>query len=184
MRLAIGLILAAALMGQDPAPAPAPAQSPAVPGPVAPPAPVVPLTAVRTVYIMPMPLGFDQYLANQLTRSGVVQVVVDPAQADAVITAQVGESFEEKLEELYPPPAKPAEESADADSSRRDDAPRWARGSGFNRGRGNVFLVDPHSRRVLWSTWQPPKSMAAKDLDKAAQSVVKRLTSDVKNPAN
>lgn len=172
MRFAVGLIFAAMLMGQDPAPAP--------PGPVAPPAPAVPLTAVRTVYLLPMSSGFEQYLANQLTRAGLVQVVVDPAQADAVLTANVGPAFEEKLDELYPPPTKTAEE--DAKQSDREFA-SMVRGSGFTRGRGSVFLVDPHARRVVWSCWEPPKSAMAKDLDRAARAVVKRLGEDTKRLA-
>jgi hypothetical protein len=168
------------VFGQEAAPAPAPA-----PAPVVVQAAPVTLSSVRTIYILPLTSGFDQYLANHLTRTGVYEVVVDPALADVVVTGQLGESLEQKLKELYPPPAeaeKKPEEGSDAADQK--DYATFQRGSGFSRGRGNVFLVDPRARRVLWSTWLPPKSSMAKDLDKAAQSVVKRLTSDVKNPAN
>lgn len=174
MKLALGLMIALTAMGQEPAPAPAP-------GPAAPAAPVVPLTAVRSVYLLPMGSGFDQYLANHLTRTGVVQVVVDPAQADAVITPQLGQSLEEKLKELYPGATKT--EAADDAKSDQEDYRRMVRGSGFSRSRGNVFLVDPHSRRVIWSTWLPPKSTQANDLDRAARQIVERLQDAVKRLA-
>lgn len=169
-------LLVLPVCAQEPAPAPAPAPVQAAP---------VMLSTVRTIYILPLTSGFDQYLANHLTRTGAYEVVVDPALADAVITGQLGESFEQKLKELYPPPAEAEKRDAEgSDAADQRDYANFQRGSGFSRGRGNVFLVDPRARRVLWSTWLPPKSGMAKDLDKAAQSVVKRLTSDVKNPAN
>ena len=49
----------------------------------------------------------DQYLANQLTTLGVFQVVADPQKADAIITDRLGEPFEAKLKDLYPPPPPP-----------------------------------------------------------------------------
>jgi hypothetical protein len=176
-------LLALPVFGQEAAPAPAP---PPAPAPVVAQAAPVTLSTVRTIYILPLTSGFDQYLANHLTQTGAYEVVVDPALADAVITGQLGESFEQKLKELYPPPAEAEkkQEEEGSDAADQKDYATFQRGSGFSRGRGNVFLVDPRARRVLWSTWLPPKSSMAKDLDKAAQSVVKRLTSDVKNPAN
>jgi hypothetical protein len=65
------------------------------------------LQAIKTVYILPMRLGFDQYLANQLAQSGLFRVVTDPKKADAVFTDHLGEAFEEKLDELNPPPKPP-----------------------------------------------------------------------------
>ncbi len=58
------------------------------------PAPASPqLEAVKTVYVMPMSSGLDQYLANAISRIGYMQVVTDPQKADAVITANHGASF-------------------------------------------------------------------------------------------
>ena len=59
------------------------------------------LSDVKTVYLMPMSNGLDQYLAVQLTTGAVLQVVVDPQRADAVLTDHLGESFEQSLAELY-----------------------------------------------------------------------------------
>ncbi len=62
------------------------------------------LSDVHNVYLLKMSKGFDQYLANHLTSSKVFQVVTDPKLADTVITEQIGEGFEAKLDELFPPP--------------------------------------------------------------------------------
>ena len=151
-----------------------------------PPVPVRPLQATRTVYLLPVPGGFDQYLASQLTRQGVFEVVIDPALADAVLTTYIGKSFEDKLKELYPEP-EPEPAGAQQEERTREAAQReyqtFQQGSAFARGRGNVFLVDPRSHRVLWSTYLLPKSSTPAGLDKAARDVVKRLAGDMKKAA-
>ena len=65
------------------------------------------LTGGRTVYLMPMVRGLDQFIANRLTRMHVLQVVTDPAKADVVFTDQVGAVLEDRLNDLYPPPPDP-----------------------------------------------------------------------------
>src|SRR5438067_4847462 len=70
------------------------------------------LSSVHNVYLLKMPRGLDQYLANHITSEHVFQVVTDPKLADTILTDQIGEKFEAKLDELYPPqevekPAKP-----------------------------------------------------------------------------
>lgn len=147
--------------------------------------PVRPLEAMRTVYLLPMSSGFDQYLANQLTRQNVFEVVLDPALADSVLTGQLGKTFEDKLKELYPAPepepaVKDGERADDAAGAERKDVPAFQQASSFARGRGNVFLVDPRSQRVLWSTHLLPKNASPAELDKAARNVVKRLMEDLK----
>ena len=57
----------------------------------------------QSVYIMKMGNGFDQYLANNLTQEKLMRVVTDPQKADFILTDRLGESFEAKLGELYPP---------------------------------------------------------------------------------
>jgi hypothetical protein len=84
------------------------------------------LVKVRSVYILPMSSGMDQYLANRLTSMGVFQVVADPQKADTVLTDGVGQRFEEKMKELYPPPPPPAPPPAvkkveDAEKAKDDD---------------------------------------------------------------
>lgn len=152
--------------------------------------PVRPLQAMRTVYLLPMSSGFDQYLASQLTRQNVFEVVLDPALADTVLTGQLGKTFEDKLKELYAPPA-PAPAPEEKDKEKRDKAAEAERqayqaflqGSSFVKGRGNVFLVDPRSQRVLWSLHLLPRNSTPAEMDKAAREVVKRLIEDLKKAA-
>jgi hypothetical protein len=149
------------------------------------------LKQVNAVYILAMSGGMDQFLANQITTSGVFQVVADPKKADAVITDRLGESFETKLSELYPPPAPPAPPSPPAATS--DDAKKPGdekkgsmdfgggalRVNSGGRGKGNLFIVDRKSRIVLWSIFDPPKDSTPGELSKTADRVVKRLKSDL-----
>src|SRR5687768_12375336 len=62
------------------------------------------LMNVKTVYVMPMGRGLDQYLANHLTQNRIFDVVTDPALADAVLSDRLGPAFEQAFAELYPPP--------------------------------------------------------------------------------
>ncbi len=62
------------------------------------------LESVHTVYLLPMGNSLDQYLATRLTQTGMFQVVTDPQKADAVFTDKIGQGFEDKMTELYPPP--------------------------------------------------------------------------------
>src|SRR5579885_2136700 len=62
------------------------------------------LTGVKTVYVMPMARGLDQYLASRLTSDHVFQVVTDPKLADAVMTDRIGEAFQMRLESFFPAP--------------------------------------------------------------------------------
>ena len=160
------------------------------------------LKQVNRVYILGMGGGMDQYLANRLTSMGVFQVVADPQKADAIITDRLGEPFEAKLKELYPPPPAPPKEKpkddkkdeakkdekkedtkTDKDAKKDDkDQPEYAsaaRVSSFARGRGNFFIVDPKSMSVLWSVYDPPKNSTPGELSKTAERVVKRLKNDL-----
>ncbi|MEJ5370058.1 MAG: hypothetical protein WHT08_17250 [Bryobacteraceae bacterium] len=141
-----------------------------------------PLLQIRHVYLLPMASGFDQHLANHLTRQGLLQVVADPARADAILTDSLGKQFEEKLDELYPeakpaPAPKPKEEEAE-DSGRAGmelkvtpmDIPR-----SFRRGKGTVFLVARGSRAVVWSTYERPRRTTPDELDRAARRVAEQL---------
>src|SRR5208337_3878306 len=79
---------------------------------------------VKRVYILAMSASMDQFLASQLAKAGIFEVVTDPKKADAIITDRVGESFEKKLDDLYPapPPPKKAEETKPAADSTSDGA--------------------------------------------------------------
>ncbi|HXA64550.1 MAG TPA: hypothetical protein VNV82_05320 [Bryobacteraceae bacterium] len=146
------------------------------------------LKQVNMVYILAMAGGMDQFLANQITASGVFQVVTDPKKADAIITDRLGESFETKLSELYPPPAPPApppppvdEDKSKADGKKNtlDLGAGAQRVNSGARGKGNLFIVDRKSRNVLWSVFEPPKDSTPAELSKTAEKVVKRLKMDL-----
>jgi hypothetical protein len=155
------------------------------------------LTQVHSVYILPMGNGMDQYLANKITRSGLFDVVTDPQRADAVLTDRLGEPFERKLDEFYPPPkpAKPEKiDKADDTGRSKDDSavstdtasplvaatPIIDHPSTFGRGKGTFFLVDRKSRAVLWSTYNRAHDASADTLDKKADQIVSRLKHDLK----
>lgn len=167
------------------------------------PAPNPALLRAKTVYVLPMSHGLDQHLANQLTSLGVLQVVTDPKQADSILTDRLGESFEMKMSELYPPPKPPAP-AAEAATKVDDDKskPRAATAAEkaeaarissenevpmvatFGRNNGMVFLVDRASRNVLWSIYDKPKDSQAATLDRAANKIVRSLRAAMNPPTN
>lgn len=159
------------------------------------------LKQVQSVYILPMGSGMDQYLANKITREGLFQVVTDPQKADAILTDRIGDPFERKFAELYPPPKpekppekakKEGEEKDDKDAAAmKTDVSENAKlmaatgeiahpASSFGRGKGTFFLVDRKSRAVIWSTYDRPHDNRADTLDKKADQVVGRLRRDLK----
>jgi hypothetical protein len=152
------------------------------------------LMQVSKVYILPMSGGMDQYLANNLTTMGVFQVVTDPQKADAIITDRLGEPFENKLKDLYPPPPPPPKVKEVKDEKDKDKADKDAKDKGkdeapdptgtfrvssFGRGKGTFFIVDRNSRNVVWSTYAPPKDTSPGELSKTAVRVVKKLKTDL-----
>jgi hypothetical protein len=126
---------------------------------------------IHTVYFLPMSNAFDQYLANRIRQAGLYEVVTNPEMADAVFTDAIGPVFEQRMVELYPPAA---EQDTEEEEKKKDDtsAPRM---TSFRRGRGNVFLVDRRTRRVVWSAYEPPKNTSPHELDKSAERVVQRM---------
>lgn len=146
-------------------------------------------SSVRTIYVLPMGHGLDQYVANRLTREHVLEVVADPVRADAILTDTLGKPLELELEKLHPTP-KPQADDADSDSGDSDTAqPSRSRRtmntgepppiSTFARGKGTLFLVDAHSRAVLWSVYERPTKSTSDDLDHRAKRVVDRLKRDL-----
>jgi len=125
---------------------------------------------VKTVYVLPMAGGLDQYLELQLTSGGVLQVVTDPKKADAILTDGIGARFEENLTQLYGAPV-------DKDKPEKAGLGEFAHPAmqPLSRSRGLVFLVNRASRDVLWSTFERPKSSQPDDLKHVAQKIVERL---------
>jgi hypothetical protein len=141
------------------------------------------LTDVKSVYLLPMTHGMDQYLANHLVKAGVYQVVTDPKRADAVFTDRLGDALETRLKEFYPEPkpeeGKKAEAQDSSSGPASKDVTEYAgaptRVSSFSASKGNLFLVDVKSRAVLWSIHARPKHNTPAELDKTAAHVVKTL---------
>ena len=156
------------------------------------------LSQVRNVYILPMTGGLDQYLAKSLTQHRHYQVVTDPKLADAIFTDRVGDSFEKKLVELYPPPPppeKPIEKSEKDDKKSAKDKDKdkdylaiktepMVRLGGFSRNRGNIFLVERESKKVIWSFYKRPKTTTPDDMNRIADSIVSSLQRDVVGKKN
>lgn len=148
---------------------------------------------VKSVYILRMGNGLDQYLASELSKHGVYAITTDPQKADALLTETLGEGFEKKYLELYPPP-KPeptpeekakAEQDKDKDKKEKSadevNATPVARvgSSTWGRGKGTIFLVARDSRTVLWSMNRQPKNTAAKSMVEQARKVVNQLRKDL-----
>jgi hypothetical protein len=120
-------------------------------------------TAPRTVYVLPMAAGLDQYLAEALTNAHLMQIVTDPKAANLVLTDQVGAVFEQKMAELYPKDDKKSD--SNLHNAFRSSRPR-----------GTIFLVDAKSRQVLWSDYEkPPGSNSSNALIQEAERIVKKL---------
>jgi hypothetical protein len=123
------------------------------------------VTTVKAVYVLPMAGGLDQYLVNRLTSAQVFRVVTDPNLADAIFTEQLGEVFEHKLTDLFPPP----------DAEEKDENKPKPHGSAFSRGKGTIFLVDLKSRAVIWSGYEKHTGSNPDVLDRTAGRIVQQI---------
>jgi hypothetical protein len=120
----------------------------------------------RTVYVLPMANGLDQYLAQRLSSEHVMKVVADPKIADVVLTDRLDEAFEQKLAEIRPTDAK----KDDKDDTRTHATFR------SSKGKGTIFLVDAKSREVLWSDYEKvPVSISSDLLNREAERIAKKL---------
>ena len=133
--------------------------------------PAADLGEFKTVYLLPMSNGLDQFLAIKLTSGAVMQVVTDPTKADAILTDHIGTSFEEKLDELYG--KKPKDKDKDDQNGRTGM-------QNASRGRGAIFLVDRKTRDVIWSVYERPKSTAPDDMTRTAEKIAQKLEKDRK----
>ncbi len=131
---------------------------------------------VKTVYLLPMAGGLDQYLALQLTTGGVLQVVTDPKKADAILTDGIGARLEDSLSDLYraEEKAKADKDKSGKDTSNADDFSHPSMRP-LSSSRGLVFLVDRASRNVLWSTYELPANTQPDELKHVAERIVERL---------
>lgn len=122
----------------------------------------------RSVYVLPMANGLDQYLAQQLTSDHVLKVVADPKIADVVLTDRLGEAFEQQLAAIRA--TDQTKDDKDKDDTRTHAAFR------SSTGRGTIFLVDAKSRQVLWSDYEKvPYSSSSDTLHQEAERIAKKL---------
>ncbi len=140
---------------------------------------------VKSVYILRMGSGLDQFLASELTKGGVYTVTTDPQKADALFTDSLGTSFENKFNELYPPPAPPPPPKTDDKKDEKketalvaDTMPRLGN-STMGRGKGTIFLVDKKSRNLLWSMNRQPKNSGSQEMVVQARKIVDQLKKDL-----
>lgn len=132
------------------------------------------------VYFWPMSSSFDQYLAQETAAEGFFQVVVDPKLARAVMTDRIDAPFLAAMDELFPKaePEKPAateKKAAEAEPSVDIYVDTRPKNRPLGRPRGTLFLVDVHTREVLWSTYLDEADKSPDKLHKQARSVVERL---------
>ena len=142
------------------------------------------LGSVRSVYTWPMTKSFDQYLAEQITTESVFDVVVDPKLANAVLTDRIDAPFLAALDELFPLPEPDDPEKAEKKNDEEDPAGESIEAGGafkrpknrpMGRPQGTLFLVDVHSRTVLWSTYLKEYDPSPNKLHQQARSVVERI---------
>lgn len=131
------------------------------------------MSGIKTVYLLPMSSGLDQYLAVRLTTAVVLQVVADPRNADAVLTDYIGQGFEDRLDEMYG--AKPKSEE-----DKNGSTPEFARPASGSRTRGAIFLVNRKTRDVVWSVYERPKGTAPADLNRTADRIADKLAKAIK----
>jgi hypothetical protein len=126
----------------------------------------------RTVYILEMSNGLDQYLANRLTANRAAWVVLEPHSADAVLTESVDDGFWTWLTKAYPSTAPaPAPQEGDRGPAVRRDPGVSAKRPGM------VFLVDPRRRVVLWSASEMPRTSSPNEMQNAADRIALQLKS-------
>ena len=133
---------------------------------------------VKTVYLLPMSNGLDQYLAQQLTAASVLQVVTDPQKADAVLTDHLGESFEQTLADLYQTKPKTDDKAGEATEDKGASPARS--GMQGKRGRGTIFMVNRRTHDVLWSVYELPKDNRPAGLRRTAGRISDQLAKSIR----
>lgn len=142
------------------------------------------LQSGASVYVLPMRSGFNLFLASQLTQSNVLTVVTEAPLADYILTDSIGAAFEQSMDDLYPKP-KPEEPVKTKEEDKKEGGAMSSlvdaysntirRPSTFSRADGTYFLVDRHSRIVVWSTFFNHRDTRNEAMNKDASQMVKRL---------
>jgi len=133
---------------------------------------------VKTVYVLPMANGLDQFLAIRLTTDNVLQVVTDAQRADSILTDRIGPALDAKLEELYAPKAPPPDPTKDSDKDAMSAPAKHIVPT--SHARGTIFLVDRKTRNVLWSLYVLPKNTSPGEMNHVAERIAGKLSKDLK----
>jgi hypothetical protein len=92
------------------------------------------LDVVKVIYVMPMRNRMDHYLTAELVKWGHYQVTLNPKEADAIFSDVPQIDVKSLLED----PSKVT----------------WA----SRASRGNGFLIDPKTEKVIWSASKDPST--------------------------
>jgi hypothetical protein len=135
---------------------------------------------VKTVYILPMSHGLDQFLAIRMTTGNILQVVTDAQKADAILSDRIGAPLDKQLDDLYAPknpPPEPSKESKKDDMVGPPAKPMIQPGS---HARGTIFLIDRKTRNILWSVYVLPKNTSPDEMNHVAEKIASHLSKDLK----
>lgn len=124
----------------------------------------------KTVYLLPMANGLDQFLAMRLTSGNVIQVVTDAKKADVILSDRIGAGLDQRLDDLY---GNAPAASVASDDTKFVSVP-------VSRARGTVFLIDRKTRSVLWSAYQLPKNASPAEMNHIADKIAGKLGKDLK----
>jgi len=140
------------------------------------------------VYFWPMTSAFDQYLAQEASVGGLLNVTVDPKNASAVMTDRIDGKFLKGMDEIFPLPepeeekvenAEDAEEELSSDSIEGDFNLQRPANLPVGRPRGTLFLVDVKTRNVLWSTFLKEFDATPNKLQRQARTVIEKLKQEL-----
>ncbi len=125
--------------------------------------------AVLSEYVGP---GFEEKMGELYQPPS--PPVVPPKAAESAKDAAKPDAVAPKDDESKDNESKEKEEEKTSEAQENRDLFRPTTSS-WARGKGNVFLVDRSSRRVIWSFFEKPKDLRPQELNKAAGRVVNRL---------
>ena len=137
------------------------------------------------VYFWPMTSAFDQYLAQEASSGGTLNVTVDPKNASAVMTDRIDGKFLEGMDEIFPQPepeeekVEEGEEEPSSDSIEGDFRLQRPANLPVGRPRGTLFLVDVKTRSVLWSTFLKEFDATPNRLQREARAVIEKLKQEL-----
>jgi hypothetical protein len=157
------------------------------------------LTGLGVFQVVTDPKQADAVLTDQLGEafeSRVVRWFPEPdAQANAGTAPAAAPAAgppasvaPEKPTAQEKPSAQPAKPGLDDNAADKPDESKGGlKGdtvvplSSFRRSKGTIFLVNPHTRLVLWSIYAQPKDASAAEMDRTAKRIAEQLKGELKS---